>query len=208
MSTTFDVFPKTEFIPTYEELFKRASINLQSYLTGIGAQLELELTYKQLKISDNEIVNSITSKSPYLTNHEHYVWIQFVGIEGGIDAYFDFTDKDILEELVEGNHLKESMIEEIKMSSIQGYYWSFRRSAGQPELINLFYGIIASTLAEITDGIVFSGDSAWEYEALPVKGKEFLAIYMNPEQILNDVEFKDLAKECISSLKKIKGSYK
>ncbi len=200
MSTTFDVFPKNCFIPSFEELFDKASVNLNNYLNDIGSNHKYEITFQQLNISDNAVIESATPESFYLTNPEHYLWIQLSGIEGGIECYYDLAGEEILAELIEGQHITKQKAKEIKLSLNQDYYWWFCRSAGQPQIVNLFYGILAGTLAELTEGMVFSGDCAWEYEALPSKGNDFLEIYMKPEKVLHDVEFKDFASDCIYEL--------
>ncbi|MEK4356425.1 hypothetical protein NYE48_05090 [Paenibacillus sp. FSL M7-1455] len=48
-------------------------------------------------------------------------------------------------------------------------------------MYNLAYGILASALAEITQGIIFSDDNAWEYSKFPCLPNEFNTFYFNPE---------------------------
>ncbi|NOR62176.1 MAG: hypothetical protein GQ535_06755 [Rhodobacteraceae bacterium] len=59
--------------------------------------------------------------------------------------------------------------------------WSFRRSMSQPAIVNLSYGIIAATLAELTEGLIYSGDGAWDFQTLPATGRAFLDSYFQPE---------------------------
>ena len=58
--------------------------------------------------------------------------------------------------------------------------WMVERNAGQSGLVNVGYGLVAAALAEITDGIIYSSDGAWQYSALPMLANEFYKCYMNP----------------------------
>ena len=61
-----------------------------------------------------------------------------------------------------------------------GHHWNFRRSAGQSGAINILYGILSGSLAILTEGVVFSDDSAWDYNKMPIEGERFLENYFRP----------------------------
>lgn len=77
---------------------------------------------------------------------------------------------------------------------------------GQPALINLAYGYLAATLAELTNGFIFSDDSAWDYEQFPCRPSEFFDFYFVPEKAIssNCLEWSErcigLLREEISSI--------
>jgi hypothetical protein len=74
---------------------------------------------------------------------------------------------------------------------------------GQPAVINLAYGLIAGSLAEITNGIVHSIDSAWDYEHLPALPADFLSSYFRPEKTANaSPEYRAWAYRCLGLIAK------
>jgi hypothetical protein len=70
---------------------------------------------------------------------------------------------------------------------------------GQPGIINIAYGYIAASLAELTDGIIYSDDSAWDYSRFPCKANEFYEFYFRPEKAIGP-EYKEWSINCIRSV--------
>jgi hypothetical protein len=138
---------------------------------------------------------------PARWNKETYAWFMVGNVRGGTDAYSDDDANEIREywddEMANPRCIRfESIIRE----SVEiGHRWSFRRSAGQPAVINLAYGLIAGSLAAITNGIVHSIDSAWDYEKLPASPEEFLSWYFRPEQTANQ-KSQAWSRECLARL--------
>ncbi|WP_321827729.1 hypothetical protein [Maribacter dokdonensis] len=77
--------------------------------------------------------------------------------------------------------------------------WYFRRSAGQPGIINIGYGIIGASVAELTSGILSSTDGAWDYRQFPAESKEFLEFYFRLDKAIND-DNAEWARHCISGI--------
>jgi len=61
-----------------------------------------------------------------------------------------------------------------------------RKSIGQPGIINLAYGLIAASLAEITGGFVYSDDGAWDYSYFPALPEDFFRWYFKPEYVVKN----------------------
>jgi|SRR5262245_39087394 len=89
--------------------------------------------------------------------------------------------------------LKKTLINECLAN---GHHWSFRRSAGQPAIINVAYGMIAGSLAELTEGFIYSDDSAWDYERFPATAQEFFSWYFRPDKAIK-AEYAEWAARCI-----------
>lgn len=70
---------------------------------------------------------------------------------------------------------------------------------GQPAIINFSYGILAAALAELTDGLVFSDDSAWDYERFPATSHEVYDWYFRPEAAI-DQGRAEWARRCLDSI--------
>jgi hypothetical protein len=67
---------------------------------------------------------------------------------------------------------------------------------GQPATINVAYGMIAGSLAELTEGFIYSGDSAWDYERFPATAQEFFSWYFRPDKAIK-AEYAEWASRCI-----------
>jgi len=99
--------------------------------------------------------------------------------------YYKITelDREIWKNEIETNIKARELRDIINKSINIGYYWSFRKSIGQPGIINLAYGLIAASLAEITGGFVYSDDGAWDYSYFPALPEDFFRWYFKPEQL-------------------------
>jgi hypothetical protein len=120
---------------------------------------------------------------------------------GGTDAYFD-DDRAKIQEMWEGafDDPRCKRLEPLIRECIStGHRWCFRRSAGQPAIISVAYGLIAASLAAITEGFVTSDDSAWDSERLPALPEEFLTWYFRPEKAIGE-NFREWSQRCLGYL--------
>ncbi len=177
MSTTFEVYPSVTRIPTFRELLTAANRTLGSRLANIGASAQLTV---EMRRSDGDHQLPLDLDSPMAWDiDETYAWFIIPTVAGGTDGYFDQVDdltRDVWSDYLKMERLSP-MTDTVSRCLDTGHYWSFRRSAGQPGIINLTYGLLAGCLAQLTDGIVFSDDSAWVFDLLPMSGNEFLNRY-------------------------------
>lgn len=58
----------------------------------------------------------------------------------------------------------------------KGYHWYIE--GREP-----FMGMIAGAIGKITDGLIESGDGAWDIEAMPIEGSQFFDSYGNVDAI-------------------------
>ena len=128
-----------------------------------------------------------------------YAWFQLPPAPGGTDVYFHYQDdltKEVWADYVE--QLKQGELSKAQMEQClaAGYYWVFRRSAGQPAVINLAYGYLAAAVAELTEGFIFSDDGAWEFSRFPAFATSFYRWYFRPEQA-DVMEMREWAERCI-----------
>ena len=180
MSTTFEVYPRNTWIPTFNELLTVANQALSSRLATICAAAQLSV---EMRKSNGDDLMPLNLDAPMSWNtDETYAWFVVPSIVGGTDAYFDQIDdltRDVWSDYLQMERLLP-MSETVSQCLATGHYWTFRRSAGQPGIVNLSYGLLAGCLAQLTDGIVFSDDSAWVFDLLPMSGDEFLKRYFVP----------------------------
>lgn len=198
MSTIFSVYPGKEYIPSFAELLDISDKRINTFLADLSGFKSIVLDVEIHKEIDHLPV-SFNISDKLIWNDDSYAWFFIHGVYGGTDSYFDKIeelDKEIWKEEIKSN-IKAHQLQDIINRSINiGYYWSFRRSAGQPGIINLAYGLIAASLAELTDGFVFSDDGAWDYNCFPALADDFIAWYFKPEFTQND-EYKEWAQKCI-----------
>jgi hypothetical protein len=174
ISTTFEVYPTTTEIPTLVELLKVANQKINQILRPFELQ-EVPLIYVRL---GEKIISPSDSNSESVKWDEEYAWFYIEPSEGGgTDAYFHKVDELVLDIWDDYGDYGDMYLE-VKNSLSVGYYWSFRRSAGQPAIINLAYGVIASALAELTQGYLFSDDGAWR--GGPIRPNDFNSQYFVP----------------------------
>lgn len=200
MSTTFEVYPRARGLPTFSAICDRSTAELHRFLDSIGIRSRPRIHVKLQACTDNAQV-PFSLDDPACWNKETYAWFMVGDVPGGTDAYYDDNADEIREywegELDNPNCKRREVL--IRECVETGHRWWFRRSAGQPGIINLAYGLMAGSLAAITDGFVYSMDSAWDWERMPALPEEFLGWYFRPEQALKE-DFRSWSKRCLEQL--------
>jgi hypothetical protein len=202
MSTTFEVLPGKDYIPTFDELIELSSAYINAYLKSIGINEEVDLLVNLHKKDESYFNNEVLYDNAKWED-DSYAWFHIDGVAGGTDAYFwpfDEFDRDIWKEEIQLNPQISKYANEINICLNIGHRWSFRRSAGQPGIIVLSYGLIAAALAELTHGLIYSDDGAWDYSLFPASINDFLGWYFRPE-ITTHTESKQWAESCIKRIR-------
>lgn len=202
MSKSFDVYPGLLDTPTFESFRLRGEERIQQELgkRGIVAK-NLHLTFRLLE-NESNLELPLDRDAPCLWAVEEYLWISVAGAMGGTDVtchVVDDFEREYWSSEIAQNARAKLLEAKIGACLSNNRYWSFRRSAGQPAIINFAYGILAAVLAELTDGIVFSGDSAWDYEQFPALSNEVYTWYFNPTLAI-DPNFRNWAEECLKRI--------
>ncbi len=208
MSTTFDVFPSTPYIPTFEEAIALAEVKLQKFFTKLNLDIQLKINVDlHTRKPDIAIPTALESKAQW--SKDYYAWFTVNSVAGGTDAYFHDLNKEEANSREISQQIKletlqkrpkadqdESLIEGCLK---QEHEWGFRRSAGQPGMIAVTYGFIASAFAELTHGLIYSDDGAWDSERMPALSSEFDDWYMRPELAI-EKEYAEWAERCIDNI--------
>ncbi|HYP98416.1 MAG TPA: hypothetical protein VER96_07065 [Polyangiaceae bacterium] len=201
MSTIFQVLPTEDRIPSFRSLLERAEIELVALIherTGITAPVRLTVSLRE-KRSDQPL--PLELDGPAKWPDSAYAWFSVVGAEGGTDAYFEFFDED--DHAIWKDELESEQYvpwaDSIRAALRIGHTWRFRRSAGQPVLINLAYGVLAAQLATLCGGFIDSNDSAWDSELLPAWPAPFLESYFEPSATKSE-DFASWAERCLEAL--------
>ena len=126
------------------------------------------------------------------------------GIPDGIEAYFyekmSNLEKQVWKESVKAEEKYKKMNKEISSAIEIEHNWIFKKQAGQTGIMVLLYGILAASLAKLTNGFIYSDDGAWDYNLLPANSDDFLSWYLNPE-FAQSKEYKDFSTKNIESLR-------
>lgn len=184
MSSTFEVYPSVADIPTFEQLLNRVNVELHRFFQSVDIAARLNIEVCIQRHADHELV-PFALTDPFTWSDDCYAWFFLDGVPGGTDAYLrEITDgktcgMDIQEMLLEPAR-GEANRALIQKCSEQDHYWSFRCSAGQPDTIRLVRGLIAGSLGELTSGLIYSVDGAWDWELMPATPDEFLSYYFVP----------------------------
>ncbi len=200
MSTTFQVFPCVELIPSFNEILELATSHLNAFLETYGVKKKVTIS-AGLRSKENKIL-PIDLASAAWWEKKQYAWFTVPGVVGGTDAYAsDLTGFG--EGILTGEITGEKAVQ--FSNSVQrclriGRMWWFRRSAGQPGIISVAYGMLAASLAQLTDGFIFSGDNAWVHGLFPARAETFLTWYFRPE-LTEESDHKEWAIRCIARLR-------
>lgn len=202
MSTSFYVLPSKAKFPTYDEIITSANADLKDFLMNIGVSRSLLVNCSIKEIQTNE-TNKFEASNESIQTENNYVWFYFYDIPGGIDCYFHKIlpiNIEAWEYEINNNINAQRLKSKISENLNLGFQWIFRRSAGQSAIVSLLFGLLAATLAKLTDGIIYSEDGALDYAKFPTTSYEFLSWYFKPEYATTEEDLL-LANRCIKQLK-------
>jgi len=203
MSTVFEVYPSSKEIPSYKDVLTLSNEYLAQVLRRAGIDKEYIIDVSIRNCKTHEIVQFEKTRPAVWTTDDEYAWFSVNELPGGCDAYVysandPFTSECWDDEFASNKRAKE-VETEMRKCFMLGFYWAFRRSAGQPAVINLSYGLIAAAFTELSNGFVFSDDGAWDYALFPTNANRFLQSYFDPQYPVP--EYANWARECIGSIK-------
>lgn len=193
MSTTIDVYPTINALPLVEEIRGRTQELFQTLLNrhGIGSTIEVKAFYPSSADTPIKYVEKDVVWTPdlYLTfdylidgiwDSDSWPSCSFVEDDDRISEkylVYPFDSKPehlglwyIVEEF-------EGIVPPTRLAKIlaQDHYWSDERNFGGPPVASTGYGLVCAALAEATDGIIASFDSAFDDKHNGETAEEFLA---------------------------------
>lgn len=206
MSTTFEVIPVETKSITFRQVLDLSERRLKAFFDSLGIESNLRLKVNLHECSE-KYVKDIDLDSEFTWSEDEYVWFRIIGIPGGTDAYCEALMDDFedlgpwwrCEEMISNNTSIEDFSLKIEKAKILNLYWRFRRSAGQTGTINLAYGLISASLAELTHGFIWTDDGAWNFKKFPAEPHEFYQWYFKPE-MEDHQESKEWAERCLDGI--------
>jgi hypothetical protein len=201
MSTTFEVYPSSLKPPSFRDVQELAQVELWRFLERRDLQSKPVIRAVVLQNETHE-PRAFDPDGPAVWPQDSYAWFTVGHVVGGTDAYvrpLSAEDRGYLAEQV-GDARLQGQLSRSRRYLSSHYYWSFRRSAGQPGIINLAYGIVAASFALLTEGLIFSDDSAWEAQRFPAEPGDFLRWYFDPDSATEE-NYREWSARCILGLK-------
>ena len=198
MSTSFDIFPTKKNKPKCDEIIKYSVQLFNEFLKKEKISQSIDITTREVTADDKVYNNPLF----LVSNENDYTAFNLNG-EGEVYVFYnEFIDVhiDFWNEMIKENKNAQSMKEKIDANLEIGYSWNVKRTMGQPAIVSLYYGYLAIAIAVLTDGIIYSDDSAWDYSSFPVDGNKFKTEYLNIENI-SDAAVKDNVKRWLGKLK-------
>ncbi|WP_027482460.1 hypothetical protein [Deinococcus pimensis] len=192
MATTFEVYPGSAVVPSFEAVRALSEHKLHAFLRDhdlpARPRVNVERYRSRISVWGDEPVE-LDVHAPFLIPDGEYAWFTVQGESSGTDASTHkvrtLTKQDPdLGLPFPAEHLLDGRV--LDAARTVGRCWSFRRSAGQPALVNVLYGTLASALAELTLGVVYSDDGAWDYQAFPARPDDFDRVYLRADAALSD----------------------
>ena len=202
VSTIFQVLPGISTVPTYNEVLELANMNINDFLSAIGVRRNVTVNVNLINIETYER-KTLIYDDIMVSDEEHYAWFYIDNIPGGSDCYYHRNvpiDREVWEDELCTNLNAQKNQLTIRSNMEIGYQWSFRRSAGQPAIVALSYGMLAASLAKLTNGIIYTDDGAWDYSLFPVTANDFCMWYLKPELAVSE-EYRIMAQDCINRLR-------
>jgi hypothetical protein len=200
VSTTFDVYPRTPQLPTFGALLERSTAELHHFLASVGVEARPPIHLRLQRCDDHAHLPFALADEAWWGD-DVYAWFMVGDVPGGTDAYYDANAAAIAEQWQgEFDDSKCMRLEPLIRECVKvGHRWWFRRSVGQPAVVNIAYGLIAASLADMTGGFIYSNDSAWDWQRMPALPAEFFGFYFRPEQALEE-NFREWSQRCIRAV--------
>lgn len=199
MSVTFDIYPLKKEIPTFQQVVNLATKKLNDFLQSYQIDFEAELNLLRVSWKDDiEKWDEIDLSSPAIWNNEsEYIWIKVCSFHRGLNVHYWELDEreklDYMEEVLgcvdssEISDRREKERKELVRKCFENKrQWHVVSYANQAWITSIAFGFIASSFAELTDGIIFSSDGGWDYQIFPATAKEFVDVYFRPEKALSE----------------------
>jgi len=200
MGTTFDVYPRTKHLPSFATIIDCSTKELHNFLESVDIGARPAIHLRLQRCDDNSQV-PFSLDDPARWAKDNYAWFMIGKVPGGTDAYYD-DDAAEIQEIWEGafDDPQCKRLEPLIRECIStGHRWWFRRSAGQPAIVNIAYGLMAASLASITGGFLHSEDSAWDWQRMPALPSEFLSWYFRPAKAIGN-NFREWSARCLGYL--------
>lgn len=170
---------------------------LQKLSISIPVDIAVTIHHNQ-----EQYVKQVNPDTRFIWEDHEYAWFTVNRTEGGTDAHCRKISARLTdwETYIEDSLNPIAITPPLKQQIIDcGYEWHFRRSAGQPPLINIAYGHLAAAVAGLTNGYIYTHDGAWNDQIFPATAEQLLEVYFYPDKSKHAADY-DWVTRCIAGL--------
>lgn len=169
MSTTIDVLPTTAAMPLVEQTRSRAEQLYRALLYGAGVQSDLRIEATIGSLTGGGRLAPIAPLDLPWSTDMHLCFTYVVDGTPRCSSWPSCTywlddDSELEGDLWWPLTELTGRIPAARLQAARGFrhYWSEYRNAGGPAIASIGYGLVAAAIAEMTDGIIGSWDSAFD----------------------------------------------
>ncbi|UBV45185.1 hypothetical protein LAJ19_20470 (plasmid) [Deinococcus taeanensis] len=183
--SSLSVYPGAPRTPTTREVHTRTSSKLWAHLDSLGIHARPDLRVQMLSIPDRQPW-AADLDALFEWDEYHYQWWDAEADESRIIASCGTMNPEWGEDpATHGLPFTLARIDDpavVEQARVRGRYWRIQYVAPQPPLARLVYGCLASALAELTSGVLFTTDHVWDHERFPARPAAFDQWYLRPDQ--------------------------
>lgn len=209
MGFTFDILPCVDVEPLLPQLAERAGGHLRRFIAGLpidhfvllSPELQEEARAQAAERAAAQQIrfHSEAPGSPLETTW--HIECSEPGERAGTLSGLRFTRGDHFDQRlvseVQARFAAHGLDERLERCRDFGVVLEVARSAGQPILASLATGFVAAALAELSEGVIYSDDGAWDPSLFPCLPSTFLASFMNPRAAGLTERYRRLAQDRI-----------
>lgn len=198
MSVSFDILPTKKSEIDCKVLVNESLERLFCFLSHNGISKEITVNVHEFSADGEEFC-----KPKFITMEGNKYTVLRVNDIGELYIYFHrINDLEIEcwnEVLLTNNTAKQHEREIHKFMNV-GYSWEIKKTISQPPLVSLYFGFVSMVIANLSEGLVYSDDGAWEYSSMPMGFGEFEKTYLNLKRV-NSKEIVQNVHSWISDLR-------
>ena len=211
MYITINVYPEIPELPDPQKLLDLSMQRLWARLKEYSIKVEPLIHVSLKPIAPDMAGPPIGPEGRDYFDVTDYAWFTVGQVPGGSDAYVCSAWDEDLEYWSKTASTETRPLYSKRMRRIYSYlvnggkFVYFGCPMPQPSYIHLAFGLIAASFAELTNGLLFSDDGAWDYKRFPATAEEFDACYFRPEMAISQ-EYKQRAEYHINNLIEMLGN--
>ena len=196
MSTTIDIFPVETLDISFGQVLELSQKNLNAFLKSIDINKEVVLEVNLYRNHGEKIDFQMTDKFEWKDDNTYedeesneYVLFTIKGIVAVAEAYMETIYQNgcmdpwwQLEDIIKSKNKIANLTSKVEKIKQLNKKWHLRCQWSNPTIMYVSCGLISAAIAELTSGILYSYDGAWEINAFPAESKAFLDFYYQKEK--------------------------
>ena len=204
MSLTLDVLPTAPLPPTFGELLERTRENIATFYVEHALGVAPPIATAFLDLSGHPDRHDRTRRvagadESFSWSTDAYAWIVWPSGQGtAVHNGWVPPDGAMPWEEPGGSAPSAALARAARQASAVGRRWSVAVESSDA-FADLASGMLAGSLAELTEGLVFSDDGAWPFDGTPMHAADFVRAYLRPS-FTRDLHASERARRCVAEL--------